>query len=68
MNCNDHCNHGSLTEGKDTIQLTSLYYYLSYISCFYKHYLLFYKSSYLNEEVNRTEPSFQLVFSAVINY
>ncbi len=49
---------GNLTEGKVSVQLTSLYV-LVQISCFrkYKHYLLINKTSYLNEEVNCTEPS-----------
>jgi hypothetical protein len=49
---------GSLTEGKGSVQLTSLYRLvrISFFLC-WKYYLPFYKTSYLNEEVNRTEPS-----------
>ncbi len=48
--------HGSLTEGKHSVRLISLYYLRSapnYIeNCIY----LFSKTSYLNEEVNCTKP------------
>jgi hypothetical protein len=50
---------GSLTEVEGSVQFTSLYL-LAYISCFLygKYYLLFfYKTSYLNEEANCTDPS-----------
>ncbi len=45
-------------KGKGSVHLTSLYL-LVQISCFLygKNYLLFYKTSYLNEDINRTEPS-----------
>jgi hypothetical protein len=48
---------GSLTKGKVSVQLISLY---QLISCFLKLKIVFtfvYKTSYLNEEVNCTEPS-----------
>jgi hypothetical protein len=49
---------GTLTEVEGSVQCTSLHK-LVWISCFWycKHYILFYKTSYLNEEVNCTEPS-----------
>ncbi len=54
-----HLNQGTLIEGKGSVQLTSLYEQVE-IRCFgcNKHYLLFfYKTGYLIEEVNCTEPS-----------
>ncbi len=56
-------NQGSLTEGKrlstvDLLVLTSLDQLLFYENIIF----LFYKTSYLNWEVNRTEPSPFLVF------
>jgi hypothetical protein len=49
---------GTLTEREGSVQLTSSYQ-LVCISCLWycKHYLLFYKTSNLNEEVNCTKPS-----------
>ncbi len=48
----------TLKEVEGTVQWTSCYQ-LVYISYFWycKQYLLLYKASYLNEEVNHTEPS-----------
>jgi len=49
--------HGILTEGKGSVQLNSMYW-LVQISCFwYLENVFFYKTSYLNEEVNHTEYS-----------
>ncbi len=51
--------HGSLTEGEGSVQLTSLYFLFEISSLLYwKLYLPFFtRTSYLNEEVNCTEPS-----------
>ncbi len=60
---------GTLTEGEGSVQLTSLYY-LVLINCFWywEHHLLFYKTSYINEEVNCTEPSLSAIVSCLINW
>jgi len=49
----------TLTEGKGSVRLTSLYQQLVCISSFLhrKDYSPFYKARYPNEEVNGTEPS-----------
>ncbi len=46
----------------DLLVLTSLDMLILYL----KYYLPFFKTSYLNEEVNCTEPSLHLVFPALI--
>jgi hypothetical protein len=50
--------HGILTEGEVSVQLTS-FHEVVWNSCFNaeKYFLLFNKTSYLNEEVKCTEPS-----------
>jgi hypothetical protein len=53
----------SLSEGESTVQLTSLYCFISAPFCTENIYFLF-KAWYLNKEVNRIEPSTQLVFLA----
>jgi hypothetical protein len=59
---------GTLTEGKGSVRLTSLCL-LVWISSFYIENIIdrFYKTSYPNEEVNRTEPSLQLVVPAQVH-
>ncbi len=51
---------GTLTEGEGSVQLTS-FYWRALISCFWywknMWFLHFYKTSYLNKEVNHAEPS-----------
>jgi hypothetical protein len=47
---------GSLTEGKHSVRLTSLYYFRSAPNYIENTIYLFNKTSYLNEEVNLTEP------------
>jgi hypothetical protein len=47
---------GSLTKGKGSIQSASSYWFSSAAFCNKNNIYSFYKTSYLNEEVNRTEP------------
>jgi hypothetical protein len=51
-------NQGILTKGEGSVQLTSLFLSVK-ISCFpdWNFIFIFYKTTYLNEEVNCTEPS-----------
>jgi hypothetical protein len=46
----DWCQQGNLIDGEAFVQLTSLYHHLIVQTLF------IYKTSFLNEEVNRTEP------------
>jgi hypothetical protein len=49
---------GTLTEGEDSVRLTSLFQLVKISSFLYlKHYLPFFKQAALSEEVNGTEPS-----------
>ncbi len=48
---------GSLTEGEGSVQLTSLYLLVQIAFMLQLLFNFFYKTSYLNEEVNSTEPS-----------
>ncbi len=47
---------GTLTEGEGSVRLTSLHE-LVQISCFLTETIFFYRTTYLNDEVNRTDPS-----------
>jgi hypothetical protein len=54
---NYYMKQGTLTEEEGSVQLTSLYYFRSATFDTANNYLLlFYKTSYLKEEVNCTEP------------
>jgi hypothetical protein len=54
-----------LLKVKDSEQLTSLYKLVQIGSFFYWNFIyIFYKTGYLNEEVNSTKPSPLLVFPA----
>jgi hypothetical protein len=55
MNVTNKLEQGIFTEGKGTIQFTSLNYFRS--ATFYSENIFFfpYKTSYLNKEVNSTE-------------
>jgi hypothetical protein len=47
---------GILTGGKGSVQMTSLYYTVNISFFNTENIFSFYKTSYRNEEVNRTEP------------
>jgi len=59
-------NPGNPYYRESSVQLTSMYQ-LVYMKCFwYRKHLLFCKSSYPNEEVNRTEPSLYVSLPCLI--
>jgi hypothetical protein len=51
---------GSLAEGEESVQLTSLYYFISAIFIL-KILFTFFLKSFLNEEVNCSKPSLSVI-------
>ncbi len=48
---------GILTEGEGSVQLTSLYKFWNICFAYWNYIFLFYKTTFLKDEVNRTDPS-----------
>jgi hypothetical protein len=47
---------GTLTEGEDSVHLTSLFFYFRSAAFIFENIFTSKKTGYLNEEVNRTDP------------